>query len=234
MPVYLPEPHETLADRLASRGLLRQSIGGLVLLQVFEGLEFLHAHDIIHGGVYPGSIRFNRPSAPYKWKIQLSDVCLSPYVELDDEEERQLYATQRVGSSNPLPVWDTWSAGVVGLLLLSPDGLPTRKRAWTQLKWTTTVMNRAVDFHDKPPAGREEASRFISSVLKVEYDERLPAKICVQDPWLSNTRDVADDESTDTEETTEAEGASDEERETEETTEAKDISDEDVSDEDAF
>ena len=213
MPVYLPEPQETLVDRLASRGHLQEGLAGLVLVQVFEGLKFLHENGMIHGGLYPGSIRFEHPSTP--WNVQLSDIGLYPYVELDNQEERQLYATQKLTTRNPLPVWDTWSAGVVGLLLLSPDGLPTRKRLHTQPKWTTIVANLAVEIHDEQP--QNKASRFITNVLKVECSERLSAEECLQDPWL---REIKDDEeiheSTEIEETTETEDFSGEDTETEE------------------
>ena len=212
MPVYLPEPQETLADRLASRGPLQEGLAGLVLVQVFEGLEFLHENGMVHGGLYPGSIRFEHSSKP--WNVQLSDIGLHPYVELDNQEERQLYASQRLNTSNPLPVWDIWSAGVIGLLLLSPDGLPTRKRSNTQRMWTIILADRAVNFRNAHP---NKASRFITSVLKVEYNERLSAKECLQDPWLREIKDKeGSDESTETEETTEVEEVSGEDTETEE------------------
>ena len=101
MPVYLPEPQESLADRLASTGPLQESLARSVLVQVFEGLRFLHENNMVHGSLYPGSIRFEHPSKP--WNIQLSDIGLYPYVELDDDEERQLYATQSFCTSNPVP-----------------------------------------------------------------------------------------------------------------------------------
>ena len=214
MPVYFPEPQETLADRLASRGPLQESLAGLVLVQVFEGLKFLHENGMIHGSLYPGSIRFEHPSKP--WNVQLSDIGLYPYVELDNSQERQLYATQRPAASNPSPKWDTWSAGVVGLVLLSPDGLPTRNRRHTQLTWTKTVANRAVDFRTAHPTVKNKAARFITSVLKVEFDERLSAQEYLQDPWLKEIKDEEGiDESTETSETNEAEEVSGEDTETE-------------------
>ena len=216
MPVYLAEPQETLTDRLASRGPLQEGVAGLVLAQVFEGLKFLHENDMVHGSLYPGSIRFqHHPSKP--WNVQLSDIALYPYVELDNQEERQLYATQKPGSGAPLPVWDIWSAGVVALMLLDPDGLPTRKRSQTQRMWVITVANRAVDFRNHHPTANSKAAWFTTRVLQVEYDERLSAEECLQDPWLREVKDrEGSDESTETDETTEAIEVRSEETETEE------------------
>ena len=215
MPVYLPEPQETLADRLASGGQLREGLAGLVLVQVFEGLKFIHDNGMIHGGLYPGSIRFEHPSKP--WNIQLSDVGLAPYVELDNQAERQLYATHKFIAKNPLPVWDTWSAGVVALRLLSPDGLPKRYRSYCQPKWTLKVANHAVEFDDEQTTVRKKASRFVTSVLKVDFNERLSAEECLQDSWLRDIKDDEEmDENTETEDTTDAEEVSDEDTETEE------------------
>ena len=228
LPVYLPEPQETLADRLASGEPRSESFSGMVLAQVFEGLRFLHKNDFVHGSLYPGRIRFEGPS----WRIQLSDIGLYPYVELDNQEERLLYATQRQGTSPPLPVWDTWSAGVVGLMLLSPNGLPTRKRSQFQRMWTTTVANRAVEFRSAHPTTvSNRAAQFLTSVLKVEYHERLSAEECLDDPWLKTKRlptgfyadesvtaikdEEESDESTETEEPNEAEEVSGEDTETE-------------------
>ena len=185
MPVYLPEPQETLADRLGREPLIVAE-AGLVLAQIFEGLRFLHEHGIVHGSLYPGSIRIKQSSP---WLIQLSDVCLHPYVELENREERRLYASlTNTGITKPVPQWDIWSAGVVGLVLLSPDGLPTRPKSRTSRRWSITLANRAIHFRnaEKPgPKGKKEAARFLTNVLKVELNERLAAEECLQDPWLA-------------------------------------------------
>ena len=211
----------------------------MVLAQVIECLRFLHKNGFVHGSLYPGSIRFKGPTK--SWSVQLSDIGLYPYVELDNQEERQIYATQRLGTGLPLPVWDTWSAGVVGLMLLSPNGLPTRKPRQSQRTWTTTLADRAVDFRNAHPTTvSNKAAQFIASVLKVEYHERLSAEECLEDPWLKPKRlptgfyanesasgnqslpheEIKDeeesDESTETEERYQAEEVSGEDTETEE------------------
>ena len=240
MPVYLSEHQESLADRLASggdltsKGPLQETFACRVLAQVFEGLRFLHENNFVHGSLYPGSIRFESPSNP--WTVKISDIGLYPYVELDNPEERQLYASQRLGTGLPSPVWDTWSAGVVGLLLLNPDGLPTRKRSHSQRQWAITVENHAVDYRNQDPTVKKKAARFITSVLKVEYEERLSAEEYLQDPWLKPKRlptgfywdESSDPHNSPSYEEPKDEDESEDSTETEDTIEAEEVSDEDT------
>ena len=187
MPVYLPEPPETLADRQRSAPLT--VIDAVeVLAQVFEGLKFLHAHKIVHGSVYPAVVKIKRS---YPWSIKLSDVGLHPYVELENEEERAMYLSQlHQGNHIPVPVSDTWSAGVVGLALVLPGGLPARSMGQTsnQSSWARALAKRARAFYETErlgPSGEKEAARFLTRALKYLHSERLTAEECLQDPWIS-------------------------------------------------
>lgn len=197
MPVYLPEPPITLADRHNIEPLNEDDTRE-VLRQVFEGLGFLHANDILHGGLYPGNIRIEESGF---WSIKLSDIGLNPYVDLENSNERGLYASNQGRVRGPGPVIDTWSAGVVGLRLLSPGGLPARSLRQRQSEWAQRVAKRAVDFHaaERPgPDGKKEAAHFLTRVLKYEFSERLTAAECLQDSWLKPpqmlvTRDYVDD-----------------------------------------
>ena len=187
MPVYLPEPPETLADRQRSAPLT--VIDAVeVLAQIFEGLKFLHAHKIVHGSVYPAVVKIKR-SCP--WSIKLSDVGLHPYVELGNQEERAMYLSQpHQGNPLPVPVSDTWSAGVVGLALVSPGGLPARLLGQTsnQSSWVRALAKRARAFYETDrlgPSGEREAALFLTRVLKYLHSERLTAEECLQDPWIS-------------------------------------------------
>ena len=190
MPVYLPEPPETLKDRHLSAPLTEIDTGQ-VLAQVLEGLKFLHVNGIIHGSLYPGSIRIKHSNP---WSIVLTDIGLHPHVVLDNSEERRLYASQpRNGYTTLVPVMDTWSAGVVGLDLLSSGGLPPRRlaRLRPQAAWARELVDRAAHFHanERPgPDGRKDAALFLTRVLQVEYFDRLTAEECLQDPWIQNHR----------------------------------------------
>ncbi len=188
MPVYFPEPAETLADR-QGREPLTEIDAGEVLAQVFEGLKFLHNNHIVHGSLFPGNIRIKH-SGP--WSIRLSDIGLDPYVDLEDSEERELFKSQpRPGNNSPGPLQDTWSAGVVGLSVLSPGGLPSRPprstRTQTQHAWTRSLVKVAKAFHaaEEPgPGGKKDAARFLTRVLQYAHLDRLTAEECLQDPWI--------------------------------------------------
>ena len=190
IPVYLPEPLETLADRHIREPLTEIETGD-VLAQVFEGLKFLHTNGIVHGGLYPGNIKIKHS---HPWYIKLSDIGLHPYVELDNSNERALYASQsKQPRGKPVPVIDTWSAGVVGLDLLRPGGLPPRSTHWAykQHSWTTFLVERVKAFHaieKHGPNGKKDAALFLTRVLKFEYSERLTAEECLQDPWIQLRR----------------------------------------------
>lgn len=183
MPVYLSEPPETLAD-IHAKIPLTEIDAAEVLAQTFEGLKFLHANGIVHGSIHPGSIRI---SGSNPWSIRLSDIGLHSYVELDDSQRRGYYASHTPpGSSGPTPKHDTWSAGVVGLSLILPGGLPPRPKRfpYNQSAWAAFMAARAKSFHESRPNGRLDASLFLTRVLKHDFHERLTAEECLQDRWI--------------------------------------------------
>ena len=183
MPVYLPEPPETLAERHA-RYPLTEIDAAQVLAQVLEGLKLLHANDIIHGSLYPGSIRIKRTDT---WSISLSDIGLHSYVDLENSQERGFYASQPTPSIfEPMPKHDTWSVGIVGLYLILPGGLPPRPKhfPYDQSAWMAFMAARARSYHASRPRGKQDASLFLTRVLKYDYRERLTAEECLQDRWI--------------------------------------------------
>ena len=169
MPVYLPEPPGALVDR-HTREPLTLVDANQVLAQVFEVLKFLHANGIVHGGLYPGSIRILH-SAPLS--ISLSDIGLHSYVDLENPKERGYYLSQPTPDiSEPMPKHDTWSAGVVRLYLILPGGLPPRPKRfpYDQSAWMAFIATRAKSFHaGKKPGWIKEAALFLTRVLKHDY-----------------------------------------------------------------
>lgn len=160
-----------------------------MLAQVFEGLKFLHANGLVHGGLCPDSIRIKRSD---RWSIKLSDIGLHPYVDLEGSKERELYASQSNRYVHkPVPVLDAWSAGVVGLILLSGPPHRLANPKYTQSDWTGALVIRAAAFHANEtsgPGGKKDAALFQTRVLKYAYGERLTAEECLQDPWIQRRR----------------------------------------------
>ena len=198
MPVYLPEPPGTLTERLNSGSLGERDVGEL-LGQVFEGLKFLHAKGIVHGGLCPDSIRIEsfRP-----WSIRLSDIGLHPQVILGNAEVRELYINEvRDHCLIPPPTGDIWSAGVIGLRVAWPTGFPTpsdnwpneKNRAlWSPLQWSRFQrewMHKVIDqawalLHSRSPStkGKRDVALFLTHVFT--FANQLTAEQCLQDVWI--------------------------------------------------
>ena len=160
----------------------------------------MHANGIVHGGLYPGCIRIKHSSP---WSIRLSDIGLHSYVDLENAEERGYYLSQPTPDiSEPMPKHDTWSAGVVGLSLILPGGLPPRPKRfpYDQFAWIAFIAARAKSFHaGQKPGWTKDAALFLTRVLKHDYRKRLTAEECLQDPWIwlwqlpvSDSQDLSD------------------------------------------
>ena len=198
MPVYLREPPETLTD------ILRQEDLGEIeachmITQILDGLKFLHANGIVHGGICPGSIRIKSSLRPLI--IELSDIGLHTHVEFEDSQEREIYTCQLNRASDiPNPIWDTWSAGVVALKILYPCRFPVRKsltpfqrqqgnyRIAKQRAWVKSLADEAREiYHSEIPVnmgGKKDAAGFLTRVIQVGAAKRLTAEQCLQDPWI--------------------------------------------------
>ena len=199
MPVYLPEPLETLADIQMNEQPLTENDAREVLTQVFESLSFLHKHGITHGGLCPQSIKIEH-SDP--WSIKLSDIGLHPMVELEDPGRRYMYLSQQnAGYAKPRPSWDIWPAGVIGMDILFPEelgrGTSASKKSATHTTWMRKLESRAtaIYYSERPaPRGRKDAALFLTRVLKITFVERPTAAQCLQDPWLRAKRPALPDQ----------------------------------------
>ena len=92
MPVYISEPPETFAER-NTREPLTEIDASEVVAWFFEGVKFSHPNGTIHGGLYPGSIKLKHYGP---WSIQLPDIGLRPYVDLEDSKERTLRGSMKI------------------------------------------------------------------------------------------------------------------------------------------
>ena len=154
---------------------------GFVMGQTFAALEYVHDHGWTHGNLDPRSIHVM--SRKHLW-IKLTDTALSDYVDLGKPDGyHSIYASQNVPKVDQSPA-DVWSAGVVALELLRPDGLPHRN-TYKPFRWAQGLESLAKDMHAK---SANEATAFITNVLTYDFSERPKAKEVLEDPWILRNR----------------------------------------------
>ena len=174
--------HMTLHE-LHQEQRLSTEEAGFVIGQIFSALEYLHARGWSHGNLDPRSIQVM--SRQRLW-IKLTDVGLSGYIDLGKPDGYHThYASQRFMDKDKSPA-DIWSAGVVALHLLLPDGLPHMVGAdANHVNWMKKVVRLAVSNHKQ--SGTIETA-FVRSVLKHEIKDRPTATKALGDPWIVQTR----------------------------------------------
>lgn len=150
---------------------------GFVLGQTFAALEYLHDHSWTHGNLDPRSIQVM--SRKHLW-IKLKDIALSEIVHLGKPEGyHATYASQILRNFDQSPA-DIWSAGVVALELLLPNGLPDRGYSQAA-KWVRKLERLAVDTDWRSGS---DAMAFVRRVLQYEPDKRPKAAEVLRDPWI--------------------------------------------------
>lgn len=157
---------------------------GFVLGQTFAALQYLHDQRWTHGNLDPRSIHVM--SRKHLW-IKLTDTALSDYADLGKPNGyHAMYASQASSRANHCPA-DIWSAGVVALQFLLPNGLP-HCATKAQYRWILQLERLAV--HTDRNTGTD-ATTFIRKVLKCDFDERPTATAILEDPWIVQNRGEA-------------------------------------------
>ena len=154
-----------------------------VLGQVFAALQYLHDQSWTHGNVDPRSIHVR--SRKELW-IQLTDTGLSDYVDLGKPKGyHAIYASQHILRKADQFATDIWSAGVVALELLLPNGLPHRNFDTRQTHWLQKLERLAVSMDRK---SGNDATALVKSTLKVHYKERPTAREVLNNSWIIRNR----------------------------------------------
>lgn len=157
---------------------------GNVVGQIFAALEYLHDRDWVHGNVDPRSIHVQ--SRKHLW-VKLVDTGLSEHLDLGKPDGyHRTYASQHIARLDRSPA-DIWSAGVVALELILPNGLAHRKpkpRA-PHRDWLKKLELLAAK-EDRESGN--EATALVSSVLKREVGERPTAAEVLKYRWIENTK----------------------------------------------
>ena len=152
-----------------------------VLGQICGALEYLHERQWTHGNLDPRSIHVIVREHLF---VQLTDTALSSFVDIGKPEDyHDLYASQQFGQKDKSPA-DIWSAGVVALQLLLPNGLPRRDTSQQSL-WVTKLERLADARYHKC---RNEPTAFVRSVLRHDATQRPTATELLKNPWIVRHR----------------------------------------------
>lgn len=159
---------------------------------LFEGLAYLHKHNIVHRDIKPDNILCERRERPYGCK--LADFGLSNFFEessLDRKNNDQvlsssvgtpLYVAPEISKKKPYgPPVDMWSCGVIMHLMLSGK-LPFKAKTTTELFELIAkqpLLFKDKYWHDISP----EAKNLVSSLLQKDPLKRLPAGAALHHDW---------------------------------------------------
>eukprot|EP00435_Cladocopium_sp_Y103_P019533 s1460_g4.t1 len=181
-----------LFEQIAKKRFLKELEAKHVMRQIISGLSFLHGKHIAHRDLKPENILISasRPAEPPNqdcvlFDIKIADYGLSKYRE---EELKSLVGTPQYWAPEMLmgrgkdaydERVDLWSLGVLLYVMLYGRYPFKGERANEQIKAGVFDLS-----HPKNEPS-DEAKDLIRKLLKVNANERLSLKECLEHPWLS-------------------------------------------------
>jgi len=160
----------------------------IFMRQIIQGLEYIHAQNIVHLDIKPYNILFSSPNADFGLKI--IDFGLARRLHEDgqtDVKELQgtveFIAPELISCKSASTASDMWSAGVVAYMLLSGGVSPFY--SGSRHKTMARVLHS--DFSLEIPElanTSEDAVSLVRQLLVSGAESRLSAKACLQHPWL--------------------------------------------------
>lgn len=187
-----------LFEQIAKKRFLKELEAKHVMRQIISGLSLLHGKHIAHRDLKPENILISasRPAEPPNqdcvlFDIKIADYGLSKYRE---EELKSLVGTPQYWAPEMLmgrgkdaydERVDLWSLGVLLYVMLYGRYPFKGERANEQIKAGVFDLN-----HPKNEPS-EEAKDLIRKLLKVNANERLSLKECLEHPWLSEAGPAA-------------------------------------------
>ncbi|KAA8498962.1 Myosin light chain kinase A [Porphyridium purpureum] len=177
-----------LYDIIADRGTLTEQEASYVMLEILEGVEYLHSLGIVHRDLKPENMLCVR-RAMWPWRVKLCDFGLANFVE----ERTSLMQTQ-VGTpyfAAPEVVKglqydssvDLWSCGVILYTLLS--GMFPFDDQENQANIFKLIVKAQVKFPDAQWSDiSTEAKDLVFKLLQKDPTKRLSATSAKQHPWI--------------------------------------------------
>lgn len=158
-----------------------------LMVQILEGLVYLHERNIVHLDLKPQNILLTEPYP--RGTIKLCDLGFACLVntgeDICDIIGTPDYVAPEVLSYEPLGLYtDMWSLGVLTYVMLTAYSPFCGK---TQNETFLNISQVNLDFPDNLFSHiSQEAQDFICKLLVKEPSERLTAKQCLEHPWINN------------------------------------------------
>lgn len=156
------------------------------LIQILEGLAYLHERNIVHLDLKPQNILFTKPFPHGDIKVcDLGFACLvNTGEDIRDIIGTPDYVAPEVLSYEPLGLYtDMWSLGVLTYVMLtahSPFAGKDNQETFLNISQVNLDFPENL-FKETSP----QAQDFINRLLVKDPEDRMTAKQCLQHPWLS-------------------------------------------------
>ncbi|CAL1162669.1 unnamed protein product, partial [Cladocopium goreaui] len=181
-----------LFEQIAKKRFLKELEAKHVMRQIISGLSFLHGKHIAHRDLKPENILIStsRPAEPPNQDCVLLDIKIADYglSKYREEELKSLVGTPQYWAPEMLmgrgkdaydERVDLWSLGVLLYVMLYGRYPFKGERANEQIKAGVFDLS-----HPKNEPS-DEAKDLIRKLLKVNANERLSLKECLEHLWLS-------------------------------------------------
>jgi len=175
-----------LYDIIAENGTLTEQEASTVMLEILEGVEYLHSLNIVHRDLKPENMLCMRRIWP--WRVKLCDFGLASFAEKSNPMETQVgtpyfAAPEVVKGSKYGPAVDLWSCGVILYTLLSGqfpfDDLEHPENTFL------LIVKAQVKFPDEQWKHiSSEAKDLVFRLLQKDPKARLTPQQAKEHPWI--------------------------------------------------
>jgi len=186
-------------DKIKEKSRFTEEEAKIIFYQIVSAIEHLHQNNICHRDLKPENILICKPGDDKNCPlVKVTDMGLSKLVDLDTVLKTicgtPMYIAPEVLAVEVLGNYtvkvDCWSLGVILYILLS--GAPPFSADYCSIPMRDQILSGKFVFYTKFWHGvSEQAKDLVSSLLKVNPEERLSAQDILKHPWMKDDDVIA-------------------------------------------